>query len=120
MNGSCFLSIRRHLSMPTWWPFQENLFGLHHLRRLQLLRCQQHVPEIPSHFRASLPSVTHRLDHLRSLTAPTIRRVPSKFLPPSFPQKREPSVLFLSDRIATHAFQRATQCSSNHQTATDA
>jgi len=28
------LWIRRHLSMPTWWPFQENLFGLHHLRRL--------------------------------------------------------------------------------------
>jgi hypothetical protein len=34
MNGSVFLSIRRHLAMPTWWPFQENLFGLHHLRRL--------------------------------------------------------------------------------------
>jgi hypothetical protein len=34
MNGSVFLSIRRPLSRPTWWPFQENLFGLHHLRRL--------------------------------------------------------------------------------------
>jgi len=32
--GFIVLRIRRHLSMPAWWPFQENLFGLHHLRRL--------------------------------------------------------------------------------------
>jgi hypothetical protein len=27
------LPIRRHHVMPPWWPFQENLFGHHHLRR---------------------------------------------------------------------------------------
>ena len=60
--GSVFLRIRRHLSMPTWWPFQENLSGLHHLRRLvrfeTVARC---APGIPSLCSASVLPETHRI-----------------------------------------------------------